>query len=135
KQVIARIDFRPLEKMEPKGPPKSFYSAIKSRFPIPETKEIIAASLQIGPEKATQTSQKRHEWLYYGKARSKYLAVSEGWLAVEYSTYRSFEGLRDDFLAAVDALCGAYEGVQVTRLGLRYIDNIELNEPGPTDWK
>jgi uncharacterized protein (TIGR04255 family) len=134
KQVIARIDFTPLEGMAPKGPPKSFYEAIKDRFPIPETKEVLARNLRISPEKTEETSEKIREWIYHGKARDKYLALGKAVLAVEYSTYDFFEVLSADFLAAVAALRDAFEDIQVTRLGLRYIDNIEFDEENPTDW-
>jgi uncharacterized protein (TIGR04255 family) len=136
KQVIARIDFVPIEDMEPKGPPKSFYKAIKARFPIPEIKTIHAKTLRIstGAEKSEETSLELREWIYHGNARDKYLAVGRAGLAVEYSTYSSFEVLREDFLAAVVALFEAYGGLQVVRLGLRYINNIELNEENPTSW-
>jgi uncharacterized protein (TIGR04255 family) len=134
KQVIARIDFNPLRDFEPKGPPKSFYEAIKDRFPIPETKKVIAPNLRIGAEKAEVTGEEHREFIYHSKARDKYLALGREVLAVEFSTYDSFEVLSADFLAAVGALDKAFEEVQVTRLGLRYIDNIELYEENPTDW-
>src|SRR5215831_16960077 len=73
KQVIARIDFTPIDAIEPKGPPKAFYESIKDRFPIPETKTILAKSLRIGPgaEKTEETSHELREWVYHGKARDK----------------------------------------------------------------
>jgi uncharacterized protein (TIGR04255 family) len=136
-QVIARIDFAPVEKLGHKGPPKPFYEAIRSRFPIAETKTLIARSLQIGPgdQKPQEMSQELREWVYHGKVRDKYLSVAQNMLAVEYSTYQTFEILREDFLKGIDALRTTFGDIQATRLGLRYIDNIELNEENPTDWK
>ncbi len=42
--------------------------------------------------------------------------------------------IREDFLSVTDALFNAYPKLQVKRLGLRYIDNIDIAEGNPTEW-
>jgi len=55
---------------------------------------------------------------------------------VEYTAYESFDRLKNDFLRPVKAIFSAYKkDVQVGRLGLRYVDTIDLRtEEDPLDW-
>jgi uncharacterized protein (TIGR04255 family) len=53
---------------------------------------------------------------------------------VEYDKYEYYEKLKEDFLSVSDALFTSYPKLQVKRLGLRYIDNIDIPNESPTEW-
>ncbi len=133
KKVVVRVDFSDV-KMELKGPAKAFIGAIKSRFPIAEVKKLIAHSLRIGGKKNEELKGQRNEWLFHAKDRDKFLVIAEDFLAIEISAYKNFELLCEDFLSAVDALNHSYGDIMVSRVGLRYVDHIELDETNPTEW-
>ena len=55
-------------------------------------------------------------------------------MSVEYSKFDNFEKFNEDFFGIVGVLFKSYKDVQVNRIGLRYINNINLDEQNPTDW-
>lgn len=135
-QVIARIDFAEPLSLGPKGPSPDVVELLKKQFPVPElqTKYLKQVTLKLKGETEEATREIR-EWHYFSKSRHKKVVVSEGCMFVEYSKYNTYETLRKDFVGVSNALFEAYEDLQVKRLGLRYIDNIVLDEPSPTAWQ
>lgn len=134
KQVIIRIDFDTPLPIAADGPAKGIYAAVKERFPITEEKKVIGKELLIGPKVTKERSIETKEWHYHGKYREKHLTVTPNAMFIEYKKYEYYEMLRDDFLSVSNALFDAYPKLQVKRLGLRYIDNIEITEGTPMEW-
>lgn len=134
KKVIVRVDFDTPLPIATNGPAKSIYSTVKDRFPITEEKKVIGKELLIGPNATKERSIESKEWHYYGKNREKHLTISPNVMFIEYNKYEYYEMLREDFLSVSDALFNAYPKLQVKRLGLRYIDNIDIPEENPTEW-
>lgn len=128
------MDFDSSLSIASNGPAKSVYAPVKERFPITEEKKVIGKELLIGQNITKERSIESKEWHYYGKNREKHLSISPNNMFIEYDKYEYFEKLREDFLSVSNALFDAYPKLQVQRLGLRYIDNIEISEGNPTDW-
>ena len=135
KQVIVRIDFDTQLPIAANGPEKGIYATVKKRFPITEEKKFIGKELLIGPGDTKERSFEKKEWHYYGKNREKHLTITPDIMFIEYNKYEYYEMLRDDFLSVSNALFDAYPKLQVKRLGLRYIDNIDINEGNPMEWE
>lgn len=139
-QVIARIDFAAPLGVTPGGPPNSVVKAAKEGFPVAEHKKLMIKTVHMKPTATpavTEEHREKHEWWYHSKDRQKLLKIADNTLVLEYKRrkYRSFNGLQRDFLPVVHSLYDAFNDLQVQRLGLRYIDKIELDEKGPTDWR
>jgi uncharacterized protein (TIGR04255 family) len=134
KKVIVRIDFDTPLPIAKKGPAPRIYDTIKDRFPITEEKMFKGKELLIGPGDTKERSIETKEWHYYGKSRKKHLTITPGAVFVEYDKYEYYEILKEDFLSVVESIFMSYPKVQVKRLGLRYIDNIEILNESPTDW-
>ena len=66
--------------------------------------------------------------------REKQLKIAPEFMYIEYSKYELYDKLHDDFFSVLDALYDAYPELHVKRLGLRYIDNIEIPNENPFDW-
>ena len=133
-KVIVRVDFDTPLPIAASGPAKGIYGTVKERFPITEEKKLIGKELLIGPDVTKERSIESKEWHYYGKNREKHLTISPNVMFIEYNKYEYYEMLREDFLSVSDALFNAYPKLQVKRLGLRYIDNIDIAEGNPTEW-
>lgn len=133
-KVIVRIDFDTPLPIVADGPAKGIYATVKERFPITEEKKIIGKEFLIGPDVTKERSIETKEWHYYGKNREKHLTVSPNFMFIEYDKYEYYEMLHDDFLSVSSALFAAYPKLQVKRLGLRYIDNIDIAEGNPMEW-
>ena len=136
-QVIARVDFAAPLGITPTGPPAEVVTAAKARFPVAEHKKLLLKTVHLGPNATEERREDKHEWWYHSKDRKKLIKIADGMLVLEYKRrkYRSFDDLKRGFLPVVRALYAAFDGLQVERLGLRYIDRIELAEGKPTDWK
>lgn len=133
-KVIVRIDFDNPLPIAADGPAKGIYTTVKERFPITEEKKVIGKELLIGPNVTKERSIETKEWHYYGKNREKHLTVSPNFMFIEYDKYEYYEMLRDDFLSVSYALFEAYPKIQVKRLGLRYINKIDIPEVNPMEW-
>ncbi len=134
KEVIVRIDFDTPLPIAIKGPAKNIYDTVKERFPITEEKKVMGKELLIGPDVTKERSIESKEWHYYGINREKHLTITPNMMVIEYNKYKYYEMLREDFLSVSDALFNAYPRLQVKRLGLRYIDNIDIPGGNPTEW-
>lgn len=133
KKVICRIDFDTPLGIIKSGPPPEIYELVKSRFPIVETKNLIGKELFVGPGPIREKQTHSKEWFYFGKEREKLLKIAPEYIVIEYTKYEYFEKLKEDFLSVIDALFKAFPKTRIKRMGLRYIDSIEL--PGnPFEW-
>jgi uncharacterized protein (TIGR04255 family) len=65
----------------------------------------------------------------------KTLTINQIAIFVSYKKYNAFEDLKQDFLQTLLALFGSFPDVQVSRLGLRYINNIMLDNGTPFSWE
>ena len=136
-EVIARVDYlTPVVQLARKLPSR-VGNKVAERFPIAEPQIAISQQLQISPEdvQLTQEPTGAKEWKFFGVDRSKFLSIRTDALIVKYTTYTNYETLRDEFLSAVNEFFEVFEGVQGRRLGLRYINNIRVDEgAGVFDW-
>ena len=133
-EVIARVDFDTPLPIATSGPAESIYSTVKERFPITEQEKLVGKEFLIGPGATKERSIESKAWHYYGENREKRLTISRNVMFVKYNKYEYYETLRADFLSVSNALFNAYPKSQVKRLGLRYIDNIDIQENNPTEW-
>jgi len=135
-KVIARVDFGFGEEELKKRVPASVNKLLVPLFPIPEPRKVIAAQLMVGGEqlKEQQKEDVETHWLYHGKNRKKRAVVAPTHFLVEYDVYNSFEELKSHFLPVLEELFKSIEGLQVTRLGLRYIDEITCDDNNVFEW-
>lgn len=135
--VIVRIDFAiPLPNLE-KGLPPELSKTILKSFPILEPQKLIQSTFKINinsSEKQNVPTKQITIWNYYGKNREKTLSIGEMHFYIEYKAYNRFEDLKEEFFPILTSFFKEFKEAQVSRLGLRYINNVEINETNPTDW-
>ena len=138
-QVILRIDFpsTPLEIKD--NLPKELLKIILPLFPIPEKKEIVEKGYKIHLKEDKidlEESNKITEWYYYNKNRKRFICISKKYVFFVYKewddhTYEELEGTFNNIVSILYSI----SDIQITRLGLRYINHVELTESGsPTEW-
>lgn len=104
-------------------------------FPIKEPRQRIGMKLEISPKEVKREDiEAATEWVFHGRNREKSLNISPDFMYVSYKKFESFDKFKSDFFGISDILFKSYRGLQVSRLGLRYVNNIELQEPNPIDW-
>jgi uncharacterized protein (TIGR04255 family) len=134
KQVIARIDFaNPLPNINT-ALPADLTRATLERFPISEPRKGVAREFQISPQALSTKQSEFVQWQFHGREREKTFTIEPGATLIEQRSYKTFEDLREDFVTLVMKLFGSFKDVQPSRLGLRYINAIELKEGEPLDW-
>ena len=139
-KVILRIDF-PSEPLEIEDKiPKDLLVEILKLFPIPEEREVHEKGYKIHIENDkldVSTSDKIKEWYHYSKDKKKLVCVSKKYVFFVYKEWndKSFIELKNIFDKIISILF-RISNIQVTRLGLRYINNIEFTDSisGPTEW-
>jgi uncharacterized protein (TIGR04255 family) len=134
-KVIARVDFdTPLLSIQKNGPTKEIYEIVKTRFPITEEKKVIGRELLISKFDTQEKTKESKEWHYYGKKREKKLVISPEFVFVEYLKYEYFEILYEDIKSVLDVLFLNFPSLEVKRMGLRYIDKIDIQVDSLSDW-
>jgi len=134
KEVIVRVDFSsPIGDLEKTLPPKVANAALVS-FPVSEPRKALAQELQLSGKAIQHKSQEFIEWNYYGRNREKRLAISPAVILATYSRYSTYETLKKDFLPVLSVLLEAFPDLKASRLGLRYINNIEMVGDDPLRW-
>ena len=135
--VIVRADFvKPLEieEVEP-----DLNKIILKNFPRLEPRKLlrIRSELKVEPESKYQVEAGKEstEWNYFGKNRDKKVTIGPTFFSLHYiQSYSSFHNLCDEFFELMEAFLKTYSDVQVNRLGLRYINEINLPGPEPLKW-
>jgi uncharacterized protein (TIGR04255 family) len=134
KQVIVRVDFlNPIPEIESALPKKIRQSVIK-KFPIEEPRSTVAQKLQISPQEISARSEHFTEWRFHSRNSEKTLTIVPQSFFVEHRTYVTYEPVRDEFVALLNVFLEAFTNVQTSRLGLRYVNHIELDQARPRDW-
>ena len=104
-------------------------------FPIAEPRKAVARQVAIDPQgPITNTEEHFTEWRFHSKDRTKTLTVQPKAVVAEYQKYETYEILKKDYSEILEQLGDATDNVQPLRVGLRYVNSIELDEPNPTDW-
>lgn len=134
KEVIVRVDFlNPLPGVDVALPPPIAEIAIRD-FPIPEPREALRRQVQIGPEGIASTEERFKEFQFHGIERTKTFTIGRQVALVQYKMYQTYELVKAEFVRILDRVGEVFEGVQSSRVGLRYVNTIELTEQNPTDW-
>lgn len=134
KQVIARIDFlSPLASIAT-ALPAELSKAVLERFPLSEPQQAIARELQISQKEVATKQSAFTRWLFHGREREKTFTIEPGATLIEHRRYTTYEDLRADFVTLIAKQCESFKDAQPSRLGLRYINVIELKEGDPLNW-
>jgi uncharacterized protein (TIGR04255 family) len=133
-EVIARIDFvSPLDAVA-KELPKAFSKVALMHFPIDEPKPAFAQELLVSEKEIATRRQEFMEWNFHGRNRDKRLTLTPQAFFVTYKKYEAYENLRTEFVAVVEVFFSCFEQAQPSRLGLRYINQLDVPGENPLDW-
>ena len=132
-KVVARIDFTSKIDVPTKGLSKESSEKILKKFPIQEPKEVITRQVQISNAGMKETSDTQSHLIYHGKKRDKSLYISPDFAYLEIIKYSTFDLLKEDFNLMLDVLAKETD-YSIKRFGLRYINQIDLDEHNPFEW-
>jgi uncharacterized protein (TIGR04255 family) len=101
------------------------YERLSKTYPLPAPTPP-SLTVQLGPEPALTHQAEGFRFLNLERTRS--LAVSPVSLLVESSQYHRFEEFLELVMQAVEALASNVRVAAVSRIGIRYIDELPLTE-------
>lgn len=134
KEVIARVDLlNPLPGVDTALPTALTETALRT-FPIAEPREAVQKEVQVGPLGVAQSETRFTEWHFHDKDRTKTLTFGRQFILVQYKKYENYEIVRSEFLQVLDRISEHFQDIHPTRVGLRYVNVIERNEPDPLNW-
>lgn len=135
KEVIARIDFvSPISTLSSELP-KNVSQVALAHFPIQEPRKAVMQTIQLGQEKPSEREEFT-QWGFFGVNREKSLTITRDAIFVSYSQYTNYEEFRKEFIEIVKVLFNTFDQSQPSRLGLRYINEIEIaEEKDCLNWK
>jgi uncharacterized protein (TIGR04255 family) len=114
----------------------AFQRAIKSKYPVAVPAQEIELLVGIGsPDSGLRGEQRRSsQWQFTDQEDNWKIVLAQDFLTLETRNYEHF----DDFLSrlheALDALVEHIQPTIVTRIGLRYVNEIRLDELQDMDW-
>lgn len=141
KHVIIRLDFAiPLNQIK-ETIPQAINKAIIKEFPILEPQNILPSEIKFQSNDGQQGEPKlkTHDgfklWIYFGKNREKRLELDQEHFVIIDTNYSSYEKFYNTFINIVSSLLEEYPDLNFKRFGLRYVNEIELNESNPLQWE
>jgi uncharacterized protein (TIGR04255 family) len=134
-QVVLRVDLLNfIDALVANPPSPSVMEAVRLRFPIPEPAQTVENETQILGQQVQQRERRYTTWNFHGKNREKLVSFTPNVLLVLRSKYSTYEEMKEDFLAVFNSFTAAYPDTVVNRVGLRYVNEIVLDEAAPTNW-
>lgn len=139
KKVICRVDFP-----APLGFTESLPNDLKARFrellPVLETQQFQSADFEVTLGEDTdpefkQRNVKGIEWRFHSENRERHLVIGPDFLAIEFDVFTRFVDFNSVLTSVFDALIEAKGNLEVRRLGLRFINEVKVDDGAPTDWQ
>lgn len=134
KKVIFRIDFLGEVKELNESIPSEITDVIKNSFPIAEPKDIVARTLQISSTDVSDKNVKVKEWHFHTEERNATLIIKEDSFAIFFNNYISFEKIKQVLLEIINVFFSHYKGLLSRRIGLRYVNEINIEGENPFEW-
>jgi uncharacterized protein (TIGR04255 family) len=117
-----------------------FKDVVKERFPMAEQVEAEKGEVLLHFEKGKEASinQERSKflsWKFRSEDKKTSLLVSDDHILVEYlGNYQNSEEMLKDALVVSEGFKTVLTVKTIKRLGLRYINEIEIKENNPIEW-
>ncbi len=136
KQVLVRVDFQNALASYEKALNPVAEKAIMKRFPTLVEQKVKQQSVEFNPSRTNLSTIEQTLWTYYSKTKQKHTRIEPTDFYIQYDEYRSFLQLKSDFQLVFNSLKKNYGELNITRIGLRYIDEIQIKgEKDVFDWK
>ena len=131
--VIFRLDFPEIKLNQ--TPPWNFINDLKEQFPIHDKIQGQSLELQIKDFKHTTRSEDIVSWEFKDRRNEKRVVIDSNSLVFEHLKYRGFEDFYDNIKFIIDKVGSHYSLENINRLGLRYINQIDIKPPKkPLNW-
>jgi len=129
--VIAKVDYQPILALLREAP-IDFQSEIRQRFP--RFQKTVGFDVTIPPEGETQQAPKPILWQFMDKTESQTITLSADFILYEVKKYTHFDEFYQNLSFVYEQFCKKHQPSIIKRIGLRYINQIQMKEGNPFDW-
>lgn len=134
KQVIVRLDFAtPIDALE-KNVASKLVKTIVSAFPIVEPSELIGHQFMIDAEGFKTQQIESKQWNYFGRDRLQKLTVAPRYIVWQFDNYTTYVKTKEQIVTIIDQFAKQYPDTQISRFGIRFINQIDIEVADPTKW-
>lgn len=134
--VIFRIDFAGQLPDVDKALPKELRNLILESFPVPEQKVRQVREISIlRTDVKARNMPGSLEWNFHTEDRQRTACVAPECFWIRFKKYDSYDNFRAEAVRIISGIFGAFPDVMIRRTGLRYINDVQLPEGDPVDWR
>ena len=135
-EVIFQLDFSAPITSLARELPLELNAGALARFKIPEPQETKTINWSVSGDgkPAVQTEERGTLWQFHGQSREKLLKIAPAFVNITTRSYTSFEDFRDDVCDIVALVTDSFPEARASRLGLRYVNILRLEEQNPLSW-
>ncbi|MFZ2189361.1 MAG: TIGR04255 family protein [Candidatus Magasanikiibacteriota bacterium] len=132
-KVAFRLDFSENVAI---GSLKDLHEEINDVFSIKEEKESVTGFVQLDFKSGEMRNEteKMASWLFSNTEKNKRMEINSRFLYLEYDKYNEKTELFDDIKNVVQKFISKYNIKTFNRIGLRFINEIKLQESEQLDW-
>jgi uncharacterized protein (TIGR04255 family) len=133
--VIFRIDFPEVSKINQSQPPSEFIDKLKEKFPI--YNQLKGESFELESKTNTRTIKQKEKiaWRLTNSEKNKIVMIDPAYLTFETFKYTNFDDFIEDIKFIFTNFFLLYPVEYANRIGLRYINQIKWHIKGnPFDW-
>lgn len=135
KQVVFRVDFNPILLLSQELSP-TFQDSIRSGFPLLTPNQLHKYRTTI--EKGTKKEDEHTTmglWILSNTDKNIRIEICSEYIAFICTKYSKFDDLKQQIMEVYNSFANEYAPLSLTRVGLRYINEISISQGNPFDWK
>jgi uncharacterized protein (TIGR04255 family) len=130
--VIARVDYQPILILKEKEPAE-FQELIREEYP--RFSKIQELQISIPPDESSVSAQKPVIWRFSDKEQKDEISLSFKFFAFKTVGYINFKDFFQKLSKTYNHFTETYKPTIVSRIGLRYINEIRISDGNPFEWK
>ena len=143
KLVILQLKFDPILELADTNLAE-FRNKIKDKLPRLGQGQELEVETVLSAKKSEENSEakpearitrRRPRWTFFAKDKSKQLTVADNHFTLEYKQYQDSKATEDDISFLWPAFKDIYDISLLNRVGLRYINEIEIPTGDPLTWQ
>jgi len=132
-KVIARVDYQPILILD-KEQPSAFQELVREEYPRFETMRNVKVNITHKSDSSISVEKLPVVWKLSDKEEVNVVNLSSRYFALEMSRYIRFSDFSQRLTRVYDHFISKYKPGIITRIGLRYINEIKLTG-NPFEWE
>lgn len=131
--VVLRINFPVILEIS-EGTPNAFQKEIQGNFPILEPIQEIGLKIENNRINPIRQESAKTIWKFRNKEKTEFVELDSGSLAFVVKKYTDYHTFKSKAETIFNTFFKLYPNIIITRMGLRYINQITMGETDYFNW-